>query len=216
MFFKPKKKDVKWYFKGVIRGYINEYSRPEANPLFADIYNRYIESKKDENLDEAIKVLPKAEQRHKELIEKLIAISNNNSVFLSNKEETELFNKKNDLILWDKIYTQDIIKTLPLLIAFVEVHSVLMDSIYNGAFVKVIISNELLWSGLHPSDDKYFRDVRTQDIKKRVIVFAIKLLLLIMTNIFLTIVGSISARKTPVSIRTNTTEYLIVFRMMKI
>ena len=166
MFFKPKKKDVKWYFKGVIRGYINEYSRPESNPLFAQIYNTYIESKKDENLDEAINVLPKAEQRHKELIEELISISKNNSVFLSNKDETESFSKKNDLILWDKIYTQDIIKTLPLLIDFVEVHSVLMDSIYNGVFIKIILANELLWQGLHPSNDKYFRDVRTQEIKK--------------------------------------------------
>ena len=127
---------------------------------------RYIESKKDENLDEAIKVLPKAEQIHKELIEELVSIWKNNSGFLSNKDETEIFSKKNDLILWDKIYTQDIIKTLPLLIDYVEVHSILMDSIYNGVFIKIILANELLWQGLHPSNDKYFRDVRTPEINK--------------------------------------------------
>ncbi len=168
MFFnKPKKNDVKDYFKAVIRGYINEYSSPEANPLFANIYNKYIESKEDENLDEAIKILPKAEQRHRELIEELIAVSKNNSIFFSNEDEAERFSKKNDLILWDKIYTQDIIKTLPLIIDFVEVHSVLMDSIYNGVFISIIIANELLWQGLHPSNDKYFRDNRTQEMKKQ-------------------------------------------------
>ena len=106
-------------------------------------------------------------ERHRKLIDNLISISKNNSVFISNQKEMEKFSKENDLILWDKIYTQDIIKTLPLLIDFVEVHGDLMYYMYNGVFTKMILIHKVLWKELYSSnDDKYFHDFRTEKQKK--------------------------------------------------
>ncbi len=136
------------YFEEHIAGMIGEYVRDDS--AFEEIYNEYMASAISKEKDQLLETLPALKEQYKTALKELAEIAENNTVFFTTAEEKDAFEEKVDFFEREKKMSSDIIKTLPLLANFTEIHNILEDLRKYSAEIGRL--DGCFWGGLNDAD----------------------------------------------------------------
>ena len=148
-----KKKLVKEFsqFKGAIVETIQSYGSPSQKHFFEEMYDNFMEDVDRGAASRAMREIPELKERYRASVRKLVSISDNNTVFFTSSEEEEAFERRvsnSDLLQRNDVITQDIIRTLPDLAEFVDIHNRLVANLYIDILEDVDRTYDYLWRGL--------------------------------------------------------------------
>ena len=133
--------------------------------FFKAIYLQHMEAFKINNkeLDNIIESLPTLKAEYESAVQSLVELSENNTVFFTDKKYEEMRQNTDFLLNRRAKETEDIIKTLPCIANFVDIHDRLVNKVYEEVFKwKVLRAEETLWLGIrYNSDDgEHFKKLR--------------------------------------------------------
>jgi len=149
-------------FATFIKEAVNLYGAPEKKHIYQEIYSSFMKCCLSKEKDEKLKNIPSLKKRYVRALGKLVAIQDDNTVFFTTKEEKDAFEETMDLGDRDKKISEDIIKTLPPLVEFIEVHKELVQDIYDEYLCGITRMYSHLWMGLRHDiskcDNEYVRE----------------------------------------------------------
>jgi len=136
----------------------------DRKDVYEEIYRAFMGDLISKEKDLMLKKIPELKGRYKKAVGKLVAISENNTVLFTTQEEEDEFKNRIDILERDTVISEDIIKTLPYLAEFVEVHKELVLDIFKGYLEKITTAYQYLWHGLDYADyenesNEYLRDI---------------------------------------------------------
>ena len=134
-------------FSSFIDGAIKLYDSPAKQVEFAEIYTAFMGKAISAEKDITLKQIPEMEKQYKTALGNLVAISKNNTVFFTSKEETVAFEESVEFLGINQKITQDILVSLPPLIEFIDIHQRLVINTYD--YLRLISRmHSYLWMGL--------------------------------------------------------------------
>ena len=151
---KQKREDAKKeaIFAEVVKGFVDSYEGVNKNDIFREIYDTFMGNAISAEKDKLLEKVPTLKIKYKKAVRDLVTISENNTVLFSTDEEVKKFEAEVDFFKREQKYTDDIIKTLPYLAQFIEIHKILVLNIFNGYLNKITAMYQYLWQGFSEVD----------------------------------------------------------------
>ncbi|MBE6535485.1 MAG: hypothetical protein E7677_02555 [Ruminococcaceae bacterium] len=106
------------------------FREDKAEKIFEEIYDLFLSNKISSEKDILLKKIPTLRVNYLCAVSNLIELGEDNSVLFCDIEQEKKLEEKYDFVELKEKYSQDIIKTIPPLIDFIEAHNELVLGIY--------------------------------------------------------------------------------------
>ncbi len=158
-------------FKGAVVDTIRSYDSPSQQSFFEEMYDHFMEDVNRASATTLMREIPELKKQYRDCVRSLVNISHNNTVFFTSSEEEADFERKisqSDVFQRNDVISQDIIKTLPELSRFVDVHNRLVGELYKDILKNVDLTYDYLWRGLSYTNYNAIQNESTREHFKEV------------------------------------------------